>query len=143
MAKIQQKQLISLLPELLCCWKISALIRPSMFIASKYHHRIVIRFLCDQTFKSTASVAWWSHLTDSLVLILWQLHLVICLLILVVELSLIFCFGNSLFLVHDSDDIIASGGGDDAICIFTEEKSTIVCCPNIYVFMIPVLIWCV
>jgi len=48
-----------------------------------------------------------------------------------------------LFLVHDSEDIIASGGGDDAICIFTEEKSTMVCCPNIYVFMIPVLIWCV
>jgi hypothetical protein len=47
------------------------------------------------------------------------------------------------FLVHDSEDIIASGAGDDAICIFTEEKSTMVCCPNIYVFMIPVLIWCV
>jgi hypothetical protein len=36
-----------------------------------------------------------------------------------------------LILLHDSEDIIASGAGDDAICFFTEEKGSMVCCPSI------------
>nr|CAB3456204.1 unnamed protein product [Digitaria exilis] len=34
--------------------------------------------------------------------------------------------GISLFFIHGSEDIIASGAGDDAICLFAEEKNSMV-----------------
>lgn len=46
-------------------------------------------------------------------------------------LYLILFFGISMFLVHGSEDIIASGAGDDAICLFAEERSSMVCYPSI------------
>ncbi|OEL20522.1 Protein CIA1 [Dichanthelium oligosanthes] len=46
--------------------------------------------------------------------------------LILVELYLNTFFGISLFLVHRSEDIIASGAGDDAICLFAEEKSSMV-----------------
>jgi hypothetical protein len=36
-----------------------------------------------------------------------------------------------LLLLHGSEDIIASGAGDDAICLFAEEKSSMVHYPSI------------
>ena len=50
--------------------------------------------------------------------------------LILVELYLILFFGISLFLSHGSEDIIASGAGDDAICLFAEEKSSMVILPS-------------
>jgi hypothetical protein len=51
-----------------------------------------------------------------------------------VELYLILFIGIFLFLVHCSEDIIASCAGDDAICLFAEENSSMVSYPSIPFF---------
>jgi hypothetical protein len=47
-------------------------------------------------------------------------------------MKLLFYFDISLSVVHGSEDIIASGAGDDAICLFAKEKSNMVSYHPIY-----------
>jgi hypothetical protein len=47
-------------------------------------------------------------------------------------MKLLFYSDISLSVVHGSEDIIASGAGDDAICLFAEEKSNMVSYHPIY-----------